>query len=1064
MVLKTFTTFSKHASHKAPSFFDSAYHLRNYTQLVSPDLFTSNTSRDKTSGGNGSYPKYQYGIYSYSLQLDPYTSSLIYHNHNNNNNNGNNNSALGINNHSSNPYNNVDEEFIINNAKNNKFVQDLNTRGHTLAVINNSSITNSNININNPAHNVSNQHHNHHTVPTLKPPIATNYATHFLDSSLLSSKKINHELLQTAPPRTPLVITSKRAYATLADSADDVLKKSKLSSATASVTATAASTTGATKNTLARRSENYTALKLKHLQQLKIAIGQASTTNTLQKTLLTEALHCVESDNYTKIYPLYQALRRNELPLTVAVFNIVLHSIMVREIPGESIESKLTNILNIYSDMISLQLQPDVDSYQLVVSSLLQGAFQSYDLYLHNNSTEVTTDDDGKVLRNKIDNGANYFKLALEIFIASNFSRNQKFHQSVYEMLLSGLNVFNYKFREASSFRKFLNILNVSSHFVKNEVYYINLVRYGVNLEHVEDKNNDKQSGNKLAFVFTINIYNEYKLKAIEDKSSLLMAHQFNVYAVFLHSLCQLNKVNIATKTLDKLLISFKDGAPELAYTEAVQAANSFRDQSPASTRSNSPTNSTSSSLFSEQSTQSSTMDNNNSFEEDFTSGPVVVNQTSELTKVIIFYLSALLDLNMGKSLQLFEKFSRFDLISIKENPAIVGQYFINALLKSCEVGDLDTCNYIFQNFIDNKDLKLFNLNQHNKQRGHFINEANANHKTPITSSNERINYLLKAIISSSSTSSQNGLIDTVNGRGANTLAKALNSFLRLSIEQQNLRDVDPYLQFENGNNANNSNNVSQLSENSKQLVNYLDEESVCELVAFMMRKSYPFEHVLGLLESVAEQNITTQHASSNFDFNALLTRLLNRNELLDKQDASSNVFNIFKSPIFFSHCGNEFSIKLYVAECERTSFNNNRYFGYIEVWFGFWNVLSYLQNATTNGANNGLSGSAEWIRQQLISNQQIIQKNFTSLLEEFENLDNYYLQRNINIELANNCGGNNDQFQAMSDREKNFYIQLNIFKQFKEMVGSAHVVFQSLVGVDADVSSAEGVEEVKLN
>ncbi|EGW35069.1 uncharacterized protein SPAPADRAFT_64259 [Spathaspora passalidarum NRRL Y-27907] len=81
------------------------------------------------------------------------------------------------------------------------------------------------------------------------------------------------------------------------------------------------------------------------------------------------------------IYPLYQAIKRNELALpTVELYNIVLESIVRRSLDGEStlqaIESKLTNLLTVYQDILSTGLKPNKSTYNLVVDSLLDSSLK----------------------------------------------------------------------------------------------------------------------------------------------------------------------------------------------------------------------------------------------------------------------------------------------------------------------------------------------------------------------------------------------------------------------------------------------------------------------------------------------------------------------------------------------------------------------------------------------------------------------------------------------------------------------------------------------------------------
>lgn len=852
MVFKTFTTLSRRASQKGPSFFDSAYHLRNYTQLIGPDSFTSNTSKENSNGGSNSYPKQNCGVYSYSFLLDPYTSTLVY----NSNNNNRNKNKRGVRRRSSNPMYLGDEEYfkkqmLSNNGKHKK----------------------------------------------LPPPVLLNKT----DMSVLE-----------VPAILKYNRGARRAYATIQEIPEESLLQHYIESApildlTKSVTKSKFS---------------------KSVNELQREIDFS--TNPLHKSLLTQIYRCFLNEDNVEVYALYQAIKRNELPMSVSVFNVVLNATKNRYITGESVESKLTTILNIYSDMISLQLKPNSTTYEIVLSSLLQGAFSSFEMFLVSDSVETTLDDNGAVTSSKIDKGTNYFKLAIDIFMAGNVSKIHTLDHLIYELILTGLNVFNYRFSEPENFIQFLNILNASKCFVKNEIYYINLMRFVVNQQ------DDKSS----AYKFLINIYNEFKQESAVNVQ--LLKQQFNVYSVLLYSLIQVNQISLATKILDNLLIAVRQDN-SLAYTSQEGYATP-EPRSPSLT----PSTVSPVSEIATPTSFSSFTPNTSPSPSFIRINPGEVNQILEINKVIAFYLTSLIDNNLDKSLELFEKFTKFDLIS---NNPITNQLFINFLMRSCELQDFEKSEYIYNKYIAENDALL------NYKMQEFS----------VTDTRDKVQLSLTSLITCPKSLLYNRPY---------SLSFALDQYIALSIQSQKTAPLGKFLEFDQTNH---------LAEAAKVRCSRLGESAIYNLVGVMLTGNFNFQQMVDLLNQVPQ-----------VDANSLLSKLMGNNQFLyqiymTNGHGSYNLLDLFESA-FFLRCTMDFTVKSYVNQCELGSLFSNKYYGLIQLWFGYWDIELANHEAT----------------------------NREYLVEEFDNLDNFYLEKNIDSELASN--------KSNSD----FVQQLKWLNQFK--------------------------------
>ncbi|KAL6453533.1 RPM2 Ribonuclease P protein component [Candida maltosa Xu316] len=97
------------------------------------------------------------------------------------------------------------------------------------------------------------------------------------------------------------------------------------------------------------------------------------------------------ADDLNIIYPLYQSVKRNNLNLpSIDLYNIVLKSILQRSLNNTendlvSIEERLTTLLTVYQDILSIGMKPNKETYELVVNALLDGSLQCGQLPIDNN-------------------------------------------------------------------------------------------------------------------------------------------------------------------------------------------------------------------------------------------------------------------------------------------------------------------------------------------------------------------------------------------------------------------------------------------------------------------------------------------------------------------------------------------------------------------------------------------------------------------------------------------------------------------------------------------------------
>lgn len=129
----------------------------------------------------------------------------------------------------------------------------------------------------------------------------------------------------------------------------------------------------------------------------------------------------VRDGKTNEVLPVFNRIRANDVVPTQETYNLVLESISSRT-NSESIEDRLTHLLNVYSDMLSNDLKPNSQTYETVISALFKGSEVSFGAH-------------------KFQNGFDFFKIGLELIMISHTNKkNLRFkNDETYLLLLKGL-------------------------------------------------------------------------------------------------------------------------------------------------------------------------------------------------------------------------------------------------------------------------------------------------------------------------------------------------------------------------------------------------------------------------------------------------------------------------------------------------------------------------------------------------------------------------------------------------------------------------------------------------
>lgn len=224
----------------------------------------------------------------------------------------------------------------------------------------------------------------------------------------------------------------------------------------------------------------------------------------------------MDMGNFNEILPVFSKMKSNGIIPTIEIYELVLNSINLRK-NNESIEERLTHLLNTYSDMLSNNLKPNNETYEIVISSLFNGSNNSFD--------EL-----------KFQNGFDFFKIGLELIMISHLNnKDLKFsNDDCYLNLINGL--INYKIFDVITPSQIYDQFKLKIH--NNENY----LKFLLNLM-------------KFAGLFKDSKFVHQIYKEIQE-----MKHENNdlIYLDLIESLNFLGEFNSSKKILDEIILNLE--------------------------------------------------------------------------------------------------------------------------------------------------------------------------------------------------------------------------------------------------------------------------------------------------------------------------------------------------------------------------------------------------------------------------------------------------------------------------------------------------------------------------
>ncbi|KAI5954818.1 RPM2 [Candida theae] len=250
---------------------------------------------------------------------------------------------------------------------------------------------------------------------------------------------------------------------------------------------------------------------------------------------ITEAFESrTDETKLNVIYPLYQAIKRNELTLpTVELYNIVLKSIIDRPVDNEAdigaIERKLTNLLTVYQDILYANLKPNQETYKLVVNAMLDSTIKCSSVSCSNYIEFKETSTKAK----------EFAQVAFELVESS--PKHVQF-SSVFDKIVTLSKLYPDLVSESiiTSFKQLLSTL-----YSTDSKYYLNVLEFSAFLPQSKSYNEQE------AYETISQTYSK-----IRDLNEV---DEFAVYESMMTALVSNNQLGNASQLLDNILIDYKE-------------------------------------------------------------------------------------------------------------------------------------------------------------------------------------------------------------------------------------------------------------------------------------------------------------------------------------------------------------------------------------------------------------------------------------------------------------------------------------------------------------------------
>ncbi|PVH13477.1 uncharacterized protein CXQ87_001582 [Candidozyma duobushaemuli] len=226
------------------------------------------------------------------------------------------------------------------------------------------------------------------------------------------------------------------------------------------------------------------------------------------------------------IYPLYQALKRNDIPSPPLSFTTFDKTSLA------SIESKLTNLLTVYQDILHLcsstPLRPDSTTYDLVLKGIFEG-------FAHHIYQEFET------------KAKEFGQVGTDLFLSLKDCSNLALSSILPHMVTAMTS-----FPELLTVDLVEKILEHRTTVTGAGSFYVGLIELSQHFASLGMPNSSPQDIHH----YLISVFEDFKSNA--QACPELMSYEYNVYSALLSALIANGNLSLATKFLDDILVDYK--------------------------------------------------------------------------------------------------------------------------------------------------------------------------------------------------------------------------------------------------------------------------------------------------------------------------------------------------------------------------------------------------------------------------------------------------------------------------------------------------------------------------
>ena len=251
---------------------------------------------------------------------------------------------------------------------------------------------------------------------------------------------------------------------------------------------------------------------------------EALNPETFLETHIKEIDQCYEKGQFDRINSLYHSLRRNDIVPPIDTYEKILESFDKRtfDVNNKNLNAKVFELLNCYQDILGKHLKPTARVYNTLLYQIFKNSVVAYE--------------------SGNGNGPDFFKIGADLLLT--VYKNNELTDNTLNYFLFAMNLYPSSPAVPSLSKLKDDILAQFPKYRKSSFYFMSLVNLGKLQRDVG---------------FLKDMYKDFS-ECLRDPVSCpsLLAHQFEVYSMFVSGFTESAEVDLANKILQNVLKQIK--------------------------------------------------------------------------------------------------------------------------------------------------------------------------------------------------------------------------------------------------------------------------------------------------------------------------------------------------------------------------------------------------------------------------------------------------------------------------------------------------------------------------